>query len=93
MSAITEVNERIRLELIAQAERDSEAWPQYRGHWDGWKIGQATRKVKTKLGVACLAGETILFTERPSNPGEVVFYSKSNRVDTIMASGTIKELA
>ena len=92
MSAITEVNERIRLELIAQAERDSEAWPQYRGHWDAWRVGTAQRQVKTKLGVACLAGETVLFTAR-ADPGEVVFYSKSNRVDTIVASGTIKELA
>jgi hypothetical protein len=85
------VKEKIRRLLVEIADGHSAKWPQYRGHWDSWRVGRAAREVKTKLGVACHSGELVLFTER-TEPGEQVFYSKSNRIDTIVDAGTIKEL-
>ena len=46
--------------LVAQAEADMAAYPQYKGHWNGWAVGTVTKRIKTKLCVAFEKGDVVL---------------------------------
>ena len=43
-----------------EAEAKHAQYPQYVGHWDGWRIAEITRTVRTKLGTAFEAGDLVL---------------------------------
>ncbi len=76
--------ETIRQTLVAQAEAQLAQYPQYRGHWDGWRVGRITRDVKTKLGVAFKRDDVVLYTD-DRGARFVTAYSFRNRVDTSIA--------
>jgi hypothetical protein len=44
----------------AEAESAHAQYPQYAGHWNGWRIAEITRTVRTKLGVAFEVGDLVL---------------------------------
>jgi hypothetical protein len=67
----------LRQTLVAEATEAFKRYPQYEGHWDGWRVAEITRRVRTKLGVAFEAGDLVLVapethTERipPRDPFE-----------------------
>lgn len=76
-----------RLNLVNVANAQTAQWPQYRGHFDAYRIGRITRDVKTKLGLAFRKGDVVIWTigERDLGNGpEVTFtaWSVRNRCDT-----------
>lgn len=73
--------EKIVAAFKAEAEAAHAQYPQYQGHWDGWVLGQLTRTVRTKLGVAGVKGELVLMAPT-SFQGIRTFYSRRNRIDT-----------
>lgn len=76
------------------AEQKHAQYPQYRGHWDGWKLCVVTKNQKTKLGNAFYAGEIAMY-----NPNEIrthengtfyTVYSVNNGVDTSVNAKNVK---
>lgn len=67
----------------AQAEADMAQWPQYKGHFDRYRLVRVTRKVKTKLGVAFEKGDIAIALEA-AHPCDyaVTVYSFRNKCDT-----------
>ena len=55
-----EVIEKLRQALITEAAEAHAQYPQYAGHWDGWRVAEITRNVRTKMGQAFRAGELVL---------------------------------
>ena len=73
--------------LKAEAEAAHAQFPQYKGHWDGWKLARITRRIRTKLGVAFEPGDVVLAKDEtiPDPAGDqraVVAYSFRNKADT-----------
>src|SRR6185295_1878541 len=66
--------------LRMAADKAHAAYPQYRGHWDGWKLGRVIRDVETKAGVAFRAGDLALYNPaRPFFPDSpITTYSVRN---------------
>jgi hypothetical protein len=53
--------DKLAADLREQAETDlATHYPQYRKHWNGWRVVEVTRRVPTKLGLAFEAGELVL---------------------------------
>lgn len=77
---------KIAADLIAKAEADMAAWPQYTGHFRGYKLARAKRRVETKMGVAFEAGEVVIAVaaafQFPGQPASVTAYSARNKCDT-----------
>lgn len=46
--------------LRAEAEAAHVQYPQYDKFWDGWRVAEINRTVKTKLGTAFRAGDLVL---------------------------------
>lgn len=80
------------------AETTHREFPQYEGHWDGWIPVRVVRTVRTKMGVAFLAGDVSLM--RPEDPKmRVIFgprnptvYSFRNKCDTSVPFGSVEIL-
>jgi hypothetical protein len=90
---------RATLEVLAQAMRDEAqeatvAYPQYLGHWDGWRVVEITESVRTKLGQAFEPGDLAL--RRPGqchgDAGFVTCYSRRNGVNTSVPTTSIREI-
>jgi hypothetical protein len=78
--------------LAAEVRRVAEAthaqYPQFRGHWDGWKLGRMTRDLETKGG-HIVAGDIVLFREvdlAPLRP-DLTVYSVRRGCDVAVPSG------
>lgn len=83
----TKMTEAKRVELVAVANAQNAQWPQYRGMFEGYRIGRVTRTVKTKLGLAFEKGEIVIWNCESRDIGrgpEVSFvaYSVRNRCNT-----------
>jgi hypothetical protein len=52
--------EGLRAALVAEADTAHLQYPQYREHWDGWRVAEVTRRFRTKLGVAFEPGDLVL---------------------------------
>ena len=85
------MNDSFRAALIATAEKQVAAFPQYRGHFTGSVLGRVRRTLKTKSGIAAVAGETVLINPgscevstnvRGATHAYVTFWSSRNGVDT-----------
>ncbi len=74
--------------LRRNAELQNARYPQYKGHWDGpeWKLFLVTQDIRTKMGLAFLAGEVTLAKVMFLDGRAVVSaYSTLNGVDTILS--------
>jgi len=85
--------------LKAEAAEAMAKYPQYAGHFDGYRLGRAKRTVRTKMGVAVEKGELVIFkTEKDEGwkilRGEdrmaAVFWSRTNRCDTMVLADEIE---
>lgn len=83
----------VRSSIIESAEQATAKFPQYRGKWDGHKLIRVKRTIKTKLGVAFVAGELTVAQDatlglQPKYQDEVKgcvsAWSKRNGIDTIL---------
>ena len=92
--------------LVKEAEQAVAAYPQYRGHFEGYKLGRATKTIKTKAGTAVEKGDLVLFKVEATEPEvlalaakmgrkhdsmQVVFWSSNNKCDTVTKVGAIVE--
>jgi hypothetical protein len=78
--------------LVAEAERQMAAYPQYRDHWRDYVTGVMRRDVRTKLGQAFRKGETVLVNPTPGphqTPGFLTAWSMSNKVDTSIRANDV----
>jgi hypothetical protein len=80
--------------LIAEAEEANAKYPQYAGHWDGWRVIEVARSVRTKLGEAFQSGDLVLCRpgQLPDAPGFVTCYSRRNGVDTSVPVDAVREV-
>ena len=76
--------EHLRNVYREQAETAHSAYPQYKGHWDGWRLAKVLKTVYTKAGMAFVCGcYTIAKIDKGSDNGPIVVaYSQRNRCDT-----------
>jgi len=74
------------------AERSHSAYPQYKGHWEGWRPVRFTREVRTKSGTAFRPGDYSIVHEREVLPGapdlKYTAFSIRNDVDTAVPAGS-----
>lgn len=83
-------NEFLRLDLIATANKQNAAYPQYTGHFDRYVLVRIKRKVTTKMGLAFGFGELaiakpegdIVESGRFAGRKTMTVYSVSNQCDT-----------
>lgn len=75
--------------LQSAATEQVAQWPQYTGHFAGYKLVRLKSDVKTKAGLAFKSGEYAIATphrdEMPSLPSSgkfVTVWSRRNKVDT-----------
>jgi hypothetical protein len=87
-------NANIAANVKAQAEATHAAFPQYKGHWDGWVLVEVTKNIKTKLGQAFRKGEKSIAMRETDGElaGCWAVYSVSNKVDTIVNAKHVKVL-
>lgn len=68
------------------------AYPQYKGHWDGWRPVRFTREVRTKMGLAFAVGDYSIVREREQLPNMPDYrhtaFSTRNDVDTAVPAGS-----
>jgi hypothetical protein len=77
--------------MKAHAGHEHAEFPQYRGKWDNHKIGQMTRSVKTKMGVAFEKGDFCMYVEDTLEGKAVVsVYSIRNGAETIVNPSYVK---
>jgi hypothetical protein len=76
----------------AIAEYEHSRYPQYAGHWNGWGLARAKRRVRTKLGVSVERGDLVLVrsSDIPEHPWTV--YSVRNRIDSAMTDRDVQIL-
>lgn len=77
-------------EVRRVAEAAHAAFPQFHGHWDGWKLGRMTRDLETKGG-RIAGGDIVLFREAkvawaPRRP-DLTVYSIRRGWDVSVPSG------
>lgn len=96
-TATAKVLSNLRAMLIQEAEKANAAYPQYAGHWDGWRVAEITRTVRTKLGVAFEPGDLVLVS--PEVTQEVFMsepyttaYSRRNRINTAVPTRKVREV-
>jgi len=88
----------VRLELIAKAEAALAAFPQYKGHFDNYRLIRIKRQVKTKMGIAFKAGELAICNPQFNTITEgkkagtltVMAFSFTNRCDTSVSTSDIE---
>ncbi len=82
--------------LKLSAEYKMSQYPQYKGHFAGYKLCVVQKQVKTKLGLAFYDGEIAMYDPATENdglhPGFVVVWSMSNRCDTSVKLSNIFKL-
>lgn len=78
----------VRPYLLATAQAQMSAFPQYAGRFDGMSVGLAKKATKTKMGVAVDANEYVLF-ERAENPRFVTIWSVKAKCLTSVPAHTI----
>lgn len=86
--------------LIGKAESDHAMYPQYKGHWNGWKLCRVKKTIRTKMGVAFVKGdialarpntETIEYGKYAGKESRTV-YSCLNRCNTCLLESEIEML-
>ncbi len=78
-------------QIKTQAQALHAQYPQYKGHWDNYRLVRVNRRIKTKAGVAFIKGEVSIGIERTNDSireldGCVVVYSCSNNMDTVLSA-------
>jgi hypothetical protein len=75
--------------LRATAAAQVTQYPQYRGHFTGYRLVRVKSDVKTKMGLAFARGEFAIATEKrderpdlPSSGRYVTVWSRRNQIDT-----------
>lgn len=84
--------DQLQQQLKLRAAEKVAQYPQYSGHWEGWRVGQVTRRVKTKMGVAFEAGDLALVAperQRYQTRGYVTAYSERNQIDTSIPESAV----
>src|SRR5258708_622441 len=85
--------EAVRKSIIESAEQVTAKYPQYRGKWNDHKLVRVKRTIKTKLGVAFVAGEVTVAQDatlgllpqyQDEVKGCVSAWSKRNGIDTLL---------
>jgi hypothetical protein len=85
--------------FIAEADKQKAPYPQYRGYFLNsdartWTLVTVTRTIKTKMGVAFLAGDKALAmtggTDRRATPKFVSVYSLRNRILTSIPAKAVR---
>lgn len=77
----------IEAKLRGEAEAAMKAYPQYAGHFAGYRLGRAKKTVKTKLGIAVEKGDLVIFTV---DGATATFWSRRNACDTSIAAKGIE---
>jgi hypothetical protein len=73
--------------LKADAERTHAQYPQYKGHWDNYRLCRVKKTIKTKMGVAFEKGDLAIMVEfegsdiAPQLKGSLTVYSQRNGID------------
>lgn len=94
--------------LRAEAAEAHAAYRQYDGYWDGWRVAEITKRVRTKLGVAFEAGDLVLVSpdtrdeKIPTRGGEpyeqwpertfATAYSRRNKCNTGVFAEDVREI-
>lgn len=91
----------VRNSIIAEATKKHEKYPQYAGHWDGFKLVRVKKNIRTKMGIAFVKGEVSIAQDATKNllpkyaeevAGCVSVYSKRNSIDTLIDAKNIEWL-
>lgn len=97
----------LEAQLRAEAEAAHAQYPQYAGHWDGWRVAVITKRIRTKFGVAFERGDHVLVSpdtrqervipKRATDPQfetrtVATAYSWRNRIDTSVDARYVQEL-
>lgn len=86
--------EAIAEQLRDEARAATARYPQYAGKYDGHRLGRLTRTVKTKMGVAGEKGDLVIYCDDVLESSPVVsFWSRSNKIDTLVSVETIQGAA
>lgn len=72
----------IRANLIAQANADNAAFPQYKGYFDSYILVKIKKVQRTKLGIAFDAGEVAIAKPNLNDRGNFTVYSIKNKINT-----------
>ena len=75
--------EAVRQSIIEAANAKHTQYPQYVGHWDDFKLVRVKKTIKTKLGLAFVAGE-VSIAKQEGTFKDVTVYSKRNGIDTLV---------
>lgn len=74
-------------------------WPQYAGHFAGYKLVRIKRDVRTKAGLAFKSGEYAIATKSPevlpalpSSGKYVTVWSRRNKIDTSIRATALEWL-
>lgn len=85
----------LRATAIAQVAQ----YPQYRNHFDDYRLVRIKHDVKTKMGLAFARGEFAIATEKkdeipglPSSGRFVTVWSRRNQVDTSVCASDVEWL-
>jgi hypothetical protein len=94
MTDIKATIEFLKLTAAAQVAK----YPQYDGHFVGYRLARVTRNVRTKMGPAFTKGEFVIATERTMFPGmsddwTVTAWSRKNAVDTSLKASDVEWLS
>lgn len=76
--------------LKAAADAEHVQYPQYKGHWDHYRLCRITRRVKTKAGVAFEAGDLAMVINEAD--GRRLAYSNRNGIDTGVPPSYVQEV-
>jgi hypothetical protein len=85
--------------LQSTATQQVAQWPQYAGHFSGYKLVRIKSEVKTKAGIAFASGEYALATKHrdelpglPSSGRFITVWSRRNKVDTSVRATEVEWL-
>lgn len=100
---MTKTEARIKIaNLTAAASAQVAQYPQYAGHFAGYRLARVKRAVATKMGHAFAKGELVLATDRVMFPESmdsdasewtVTAWSMSNAVDTSLKGSDVEWLS
>ena len=81
--------------LVATAQAQVAKYPQYAGHFEGYRLARVKRDVTTKMGLAFARGEFVIATERSGfalpNAGKFdTAWSRRNACDTSLKSSDLE---
>lgn len=70
--------------LVRDAKLRVAQYPQYKGHFDTYRLARMRRNVRTKMGLAFVIDEYVIADPQVRADGCICAWSRANHVDTII---------